>query len=129
MPGGMVFLRFNPDQHGLAPEGGLDGPAKNVELNHVAFEVANLDGVLRARAHLRAAGVPIDFEVRRRAGCQSAVEFCDPDNHRLDIYWGIDRVGSLGEPRPREQWKGAPSLEATIADLVEGQDATLWEKS
>lgn len=67
MPGGTVFLRFNPDQHGLALEGGSDGPAKNVELNHVAFEVAHLEEVLRARAHLHATGVQIDFEGRRRA--------------------------------------------------------------
>jgi catechol 2,3-dioxygenase-like lactoylglutathione lyase family enzyme len=129
MPGGMVFLRFSPDHHGLALVGGLDGPAQNVELNHVAFEVANLDEVLRARDHLAAAGVPIDFAGRRRAGCQFAVEFRDPDNHRLEIYWGIDQVGSPGVVRPRDQWKGAPSLEAAIADPVEGQDATVFDRS
>jgi catechol 2,3-dioxygenase-like lactoylglutathione lyase family enzyme len=129
MPGGMTFLRFNPDHHGLALVGGLEGAAKNIELNHVAFEVANLDEVIRARNHLRAAGVPIDFEGRRRAGCQFAVEFRDPDNHRLEIYWGIDQVGAPGVARPREQWKGAPSLEAAIADPVEGQDATVLDKS
>ena len=129
MPGGMTFLRFGPDHHGLALVGGLDGPARNVELNHVAFEVANLDEVLRARNHLRAAGVQIDFEGRRRAGCQFAVEFRDPDNHRLEIYWGIDQVGSPGQARPRDQWKGAPSLAAAIADPVEGQDATVLDKS
>ena len=74
MPGGMTFLRFGPDHHGLALVGGLEGPARNVELNHVAFEVANLDEVVQARNHLREAGVPIDFEGRRRAGCQFAVE-------------------------------------------------------
>ena len=129
MPGGMTFLRFSPDHHGLALVGGLDGPAQNIELNHVAFEVANLDEVLRARDHLRAAGVQIDFEGRRRAGCQFAVEFRDPDNHRLELYWGIDQVGSPGQSRPRDQWKGAPSLEAAIADPVEGQDATVFDKS
>ena len=125
MPGGMTFLRFGPDHHGLALVGGLEGPARNVELNHVAFEVANLDEVVQARNHLREAGVPIDFEGRRRAGCQFAVEFRDPDNHRLEIYWGMDQVGSPGEARPCEQWKGAQPLEAAIADPVEGQDATV----
>lgn len=129
MPGGMTFLRFSPDHHGLALVGGLDGPARNTELNHVAFEVANLDEVLRARDHLRKAGVQIDFDGRRRAGCQFAVEFRDPDNHRLEIYWGIDQVGIPGTARPADQWKGSPSLEAAIADPVEGQDATVQDQS
>jgi hypothetical protein len=74
---------------------------------------------------LRRHGVPIDFEGRRRAGCQIAVEFRDPDGHRLEIYWGIDQVGSDGRARPAAEWKGAPSLAQAIADPVRGQDTTL----
>jgi len=129
MPGGMVFLRFDPDHHGIALMGGLEGAAANSELHHIAFEVGSLDEVLRARDHLKAAGAQIDFDGRRRAGCQFAVEFRDPDNHRLEIYWGIDRIGSDGRARPAEEWKGAPTLEAAIADPVAGQDATVQDKS
>src|SRR5260370_30190208 len=82
-----------------------------------------------ARDHLRAHGVPIDFTGRRRAGCQIAVEFRDPDNHRLEIYWGLDQVGSNGVVRPPAEWKGAPSIEQAIADPVRGQDTTLHDKS
>jgi catechol 2,3-dioxygenase-like lactoylglutathione lyase family enzyme len=85
VPGGMVFLRCNTDHHGIALVGSTTGPAENIELNHIAFEVASLDDVVRARDHLRRHGVTIDFEGRRRAGCQLAVEFRDPDNHRLEI--------------------------------------------
>jgi catechol 2,3-dioxygenase len=125
MPGGMVFLRFNPDHHGLALVGSMKEAAPNVELNHVAFEVATLDEVLLAREHLRKHGVKIDFEGRRRAGVQIAVEFRDPDNHRLEIYWGVDQVGSDGHMRPPEEWKGAMSLKEALANPVRGQDATL----
>ena len=129
VPGGMVFLRCNADHHGVALVGSLDSAAENVELNHVAFEVASLDEVVRARDHLRRLGVTIDFEGRRRAGCQLAVEFRDPDNHRLEIYWGIDQIGSAGEARPAAEWKGAPSLAAAIADPVPGQDTSLYDAS
>ncbi len=129
MPGGMVFLRFNPDHHGIALVGALDGPAGAKELHHLAFEVGSLDEVLRARAHLKAAGAQIDFDGRRRAGCQFAVEFRDPDGHRLEIYWGIDRIGTEGRARPASEWKGAPSLETAIADPVVGQDATVQDTS
>jgi catechol 2,3-dioxygenase-like lactoylglutathione lyase family enzyme len=129
VPGGMVFLRCNPDHHGIALVGSTNAPAENVELNHIAFEVATLDEVVRVRDHLRRHGVTIDFEGRRRAGCQLAVEFRDPDNHRLEIYWGIDQIGSDGTVRPAAEWKGARNLEDALADPVRGQDTTLHDPS
>ena len=85
--------------------------------------------MVRAREHLRAHNVPIDFDGRRRAGVQIAVEFRDPDGHRLEIYWGIDQIGSDGRARPASEWKGAKSLEAAIADPVIGQDTSLADPS
>jgi catechol 2,3-dioxygenase len=129
VPGGMVFLRCNPDHHGIALVGSLKAASAGAELNHIAFEVGSLDDVVRARDHLRRHGVEIDFEGRRRAGCQLAVEFRDPDGHRLEIYWGIDQIGSGGEVRPAAEWKGARSLEAAVADPVRGQDTSLQDAS
>ena len=129
MPGGMVFMRFNADHHGIALVGTMDGPSPNFELNHIAFEVASLDEVVLARNHLKAHGVAVDFEGRRRAGVQIAVEFRDPDGHRLEIYWGLDRVGSDGYIRPAKEWKGAKTLRQAIADPVKGQDTTLKDSS
>ncbi len=129
MPGGMVFMRCNADHHGVALVGGLEPGRVNQDLNHMAFEVASLDEVIRARDHLRANGVPIDFEGRRRAGVQIAVEFRDPDGHRLEIYWGLDQVGSNGTVRPATEWKGAHSLAQAIAEPVNGQDTTLRDRS
>jgi catechol 2,3-dioxygenase-like lactoylglutathione lyase family enzyme len=106
VPGGMVFLRCNPDHHGIALVGSMTGEAPNVELNHIAFEVATLDEVIRARDYLCRYGVKIDFAGRRRAGCQLAVEFRDPDNHRLEIYWGIHQICSDGHVRPSTELKG-----------------------
>src|SRR6266702_987814 len=125
VPGGMAFLRCHPDHHGIALVGSMYAAAENVELNHIAFEVATLEEVMRARDHLRQHGIEIDFEGRRRAGCQLAVEFRDPDGHRLEIYWGIDQIGSDGRARPKQEWKGVRGLEAAIADPVKGQDTTL----
>lgn len=128
-PGGMVFMRCNSDHHGIALVGGGQDKAPNVELNHIAFEVPTLDDVIRARDHLRRHGAVIDFEGRRRAGCQIAVEFRDPDGHRLEIYWGLDQIGSDGMVRPANEWKGARSLDEAIADPVRGQDTTLQDRS
>jgi catechol 2,3-dioxygenase-like lactoylglutathione lyase family enzyme len=127
--GGMVFMRCNTDHHGIALVGSAGAPAGNTELNHIDFEVPSLDDVVRARDHLRRHGVEIDFEGRRRAGCQLAVEFRDPDGHRLEIYWGIDQIGSDGQVRPSAEWKGARSLEEAVADPVRGQDTSLRDPS
>jgi catechol 2,3-dioxygenase-like lactoylglutathione lyase family enzyme len=129
VPGGMAFLRCNPDHHGVALVGSRKGINENIELNHLAFEVATLDEVLRARDHLERHQVPIDFAGRRRAGCQIAVEFRDPDNHRLEIYWGIDQIGSDGVARPAAEWKGVRGIEEAIGDPVRGQDTTLHDPS
>ena len=125
MPGGMVFLRCNTDHHCLALVGAAEGHAGNKELHHVAFEVPTLAEVVHARDRLRAHNVKIDFDGRRRAGCQIAVEFRDPDNHSVEIYWGVDQVGSDGRVRPSNEWHGVKSLEEAIANPVPGQDTHL----
>lgn len=129
VPGGMVFLRFNPDHHGVALVGALPKEARNKELHHMAFAVGTLDEVFRARAHLEANNVPIKFHGRRRAGVQIAVEFPDPDGHMLEIYWGLDQVGSDGITRPPSEWKQAWTLENAIRNPVRGQTPIVHDKS
>ena len=129
VPGCMVFMRCANDHHGVALVGGAKGPSNSNELNHMAFEVAALDEVFRARDHLRAEGVKITYAGRRRAGCQVAVEFLDPDNHVLEIYWGIDQVGSDGRIRPPAEWREEMTLEGAVDNAPPGQDTTLADPS
>ena len=77
--------------------------------------------MFKARAWLRKHGVSIHFEGRRRAGCQLAVEFRDPDGNNLEIYWGLDQIGSEGVARPGSQWKPAQTVEGAVANPVAGQ--------
>ena len=129
VPGRMVFMRCANDHHGVALVGGAKGPGNSNELNHMAFEVATLDEVFRARDHLEAEGVKITYAGRRRAGCQVAVEFLDPDNHVLEIYWGIDQVGSEGRIRPPAEWREEMTLEGAVDNAPPGQDTTLADPS
>jgi catechol 2,3-dioxygenase len=128
VPGGMVFMRCGgaTDHHGVGFVGVPDGTeSQHIELNHMAFEVASIDEVVRAREHLKSHNVTIDFEGRRRAGCQVAVEFRDPDGHRLEIYWGLDQIGSDGRARAPEEWRQFFTLEDAIANPPPGQDTTV----
>ncbi len=129
MPGGMVFLRCNTDHHGVALVGAAPGSSESIEMHHLAFEVATLDEMLRVRQHLREHDAPIDFEGRRRAGRQIAVEFRDPDGHRLEIYWGLDQIGSDGTVCPPSDWRQAFSLEEAIDNPPPGQDTTVHDPS
>ena len=124
MPG-MVFMRCNNDHHGVALVGGATGEMKNIELHHMAFQVETIDEVLKARDYLKAQGVRIMFEGRRRAGCQVAVEFLDPDGHFLEIFWGLDQVGPDETARPPEEWREALTLEDALDNAPPGQDTTL----
>jgi catechol 2,3-dioxygenase-like lactoylglutathione lyase family enzyme len=120
VPGGMVFMRCNTDHHGVALVGGAS-KTDRTSLNHFAFEVGSPDEVFRARAWLRQHDVPIVFEGRRRAGCQLAVEFTDPDGNNLEIYWGLDQIGTDGRARPASEWRPAKTLEDAAANPVAGQ--------
>ena len=125
MKGGMAFLRFNNDHHGIGLVGSAKAESANKELHHLAFEVDTVAEVLRARDHLRRHKVQIDFEGRRRAGAQIAVEFRDPDNHVMEIFWGLDKVGAKEHARPPEEWREEFSLEDAIENPPPGQDEML----
>jgi len=129
MHGGMAFLRFNNDHHGIGLIGDATADAANKELHHLAFEVDTVDEVLKAREHLKKNKVKIEFDGRRRAGSQVAVEFRDPDNHMLEIFWGVDEVTKDASARPPEEWREEFSIEDAINNPPPGQDARKgWPK-
>ena len=129
MPNRMVFLRCNPDHHGIAIIGGANGPSAGDELHHVAYEVDTLDEVFRARDHLEKHGVALSFEGRRRAGQQIAVEFNDPDGHMVEICWCMDQIEPHDKSRPPEDWRAAATLEDAVRNPPPGQDVTLADPS
>jgi len=125
--GRMVFMRFNNDHHGIGLVGQAKGQSKHQELHHMAFEVSTIDEVLQAREWLEKKGVQVDFHGRRRAGCQVSVEFRDPDDHRIEIFWAMDQVAWDGRARPPEDWRPKLSLEEAVDDAPPGQDTSLKE--
>ena len=104
VPGGMVFMRCNPDHHGVALVGGMPGPSEKRELHHFAFEVDTLDEVFLARKRLREQAVPIVFEGRRR-------------------------VGADGRVRPKGEWREAHTLEDALENPPPGQSVQLNDPS
>jgi len=98
-------------------------------LHHLAFELATLDEVFRARDHLQQHGARIVYEGRRRAGCQVSVEFLDPDGHHLELFLGASTRSALTAaraPRPRK-WRQTATLEDAVRIAPSGQDTTLHD--
>ena len=129
MPGGMVFLRCNGDHHCLALVGDKGDSPNGKSLHHIAFELATIDEVFRARDHLKVHGAKITFEGRRRAGCQVSVEFLDPDGHHLELFWGVDQIGTDGRSRPEGEWRQTMTLEDAVRIAPTGQDTTLHDRA
>lgn len=123
--GGMAFLRFGEDHHDIALIGCGPGRSRKRELNHLAFAVATIDELFRARDHLERNGVKIDGEGRRRAGCQISIDFRDPDGHALELYWGVDRIPAGGVARPSSEWVQTRTLEDAVDRAPAGQDTTM----
>ena len=120
---GMVFFRCGADHHaiGLKP-----GKAKrrgtseeSMQVEHLAFEVENVDMLLKARDFMRENNIPITFEGRKGAGCNIGINFLDPDGYEFEIYCQMDQIDESGRLRPAEQFKRAKGLEAAIADPVQ----------
>lgn len=114
---GMVFLTACGDHHTIALVPSKAGEAatqpepSQLGLHHFAMEVATLDDLFEIRDFLREMNVPITFEGRRGAGCNTGVEFRDPDGYSVELYCGMDQVGASNRSRPADQWRRAGSLE------------------
>ena len=125
----LVVVDSSQHPVGIVTEGDIVRRVLAEEVPGGSYLRAILVSADSALDHLRRHDVSIDFHGRRRAGAQVAVEFRDPDNHVLEIYWCIDQVGSDGRSRPPEDWREALTIEDAIDDPPPGQDTTLHDPS
>jgi catechol 2,3-dioxygenase len=75
----MNFLGCNPDHHSVAL-----ARADGVSINHVAFEVPDLDSLMRGSARVRRAGTPLEWGIGRHGPGNNI--FAIPGN---PDYWGF----------------------------------------
>ncbi len=89
--GGNVLAFFElPNQ----PEMGKD-PNTPAWVQHIAFEVADLDALLAAKAHIEAQG--IDVVGPTFHGIFRSIYFFDPNGHRLELACNIGTVEQVAE--------------------------------
>jgi len=103
---GMVFFRCGADHHaiGLKPMGKGKKPQREMktglQMEHLAFEVDNVDVLLKAKEYFKKNNIPIVFEGRKGAGCNISINFLDPDGFEFEIYCEMDQIGPDGRLRP-----------------------------
>lgn len=121
---GMVFFRCAADHHaiGLRPMKPGKKPqrdmAGSLQVEHLAFEVENVEVLKKAKAWFKDNGIPIVFEGRKGAGCNISINFLDPDGYEFEIYCDMDQVGEDGRVRPASLFKPKNPLEEAISDPV-----------
>lgn len=105
----MDFLGCNADHHSIAV-----ARIGNTSLNHVAFEVADIDGVMRASGRLKQNGFAIEWGVGRHGpGSNVFSYFIDPNELAIEYTAEIQQVDDatyvVGTP---ERWARGSNLDA-----------------
>jgi len=85
---GLCFLRCNTDHHSIAL-GKDDGPT----LHHIAFEMPDLDSVMRGAGRMRDAGFPIEWGVGRHGpGNNVFAYFLGPEDFVIEYTAEVEQV-------------------------------------
>lgn len=120
---GMVFLRNASDHHTIALAQAREKElpkAGHVGFSHCALEVESVAQLFKIREFLRAKGVSIKYEGRKGPGCNTGVEFLDPDGFTIELYAAMDQIGWDGKSRPANEWRRAKTLEEAVENPVPG---------
>ena len=94
----LVFIRCNSDHHNIAFH-----PGAAATLHHIAFEMADIDSVMRGAGRMRDAGHPIEWGVGRHGpGNNVFAYFVGPDEFVIEYTAEVEQVDDnyrVGEPR------------------------------
>ena len=100
----MDFIRCNRDHHSIAFARGAGST-----LNHIAYEMPDLESVMRGAGRLRDAGYPIEWGVGRHGpGANVFAYFVAPDGMVVEYTGEVDQVGDDYPTGMPEDWTWPP---------------------
>ncbi len=98
------FLSCNSDHHSVVL-GFAGGPT----LNHIAFEVPDLDSVMRGAGRMRLDGRPIEWGPGRHGpGNNVFCYFLGPEDLPVELTAEMQQIDATHRPRTAEQWSWPP---------------------
>ena len=99
------FLRCNNDHHAI-----LLAKMTSPTLNHISFEMADLDSVMRGAGRLKDHGYPIEWGPGRHgAGQNIFCYFAGPEELPIEYTTDIEQVDDTYVPHGPEHWKWPPN--------------------
>jgi catechol 2,3-dioxygenase len=94
----------NPDHHTI-----VLAPAKDATLNHIAFEMPDLDSVMRGAGRMRDNGYPIEWGVGRHGpGNNVFAYFAGPEEIPIEYTAEMLQVDDSYVPRGPDDWRYPP---------------------
>jgi catechol 2,3-dioxygenase len=101
----MDFIRCCADHHSIALARG-QGPC----LNHMAYEVANVDGLMRGAGRMKANGFPVEWGVGRHGPGDNVFSyFVEPNGFVVEYTTEIEQVDEATYmARDAEYWRNFP---------------------
>jgi catechol 2,3-dioxygenase len=98
------FLRCNSDHHSL-----VIGFNNDATLNHIAFEMAGVDAVMRGAGRMRDAGYPVEWGPGRHGpGNNVFCYFCGPEEMPLEYTAEMQQVDASYRTGTPADWKWPP---------------------
>jgi len=96
----LTFLRCNADHHSIAFH-----PGAAATLHHVAFEMPDLDAVMRGAGRLRLRGHPVEWGIGRHGpGDNVFAYFIGPEDFVIEYTAEVQQVDESYRPRAPEAW-------------------------
>lgn len=100
----MTFIRCNHDHHSIAFV-----QAKASSLHHIAFEMPEIDSVMRGAGRMKDAGFPIEWGVGRHGpGNNVFAYFVSPDEMCIEYTADVEQVDDSYVSHGPEYWKWPP---------------------
>ncbi len=126
LPGGAVFLRCQrrPSRHRAVP-GHRGTPSTDAACTMSRSRSSTLDEVVRVPSTCASTTCRSTSTAAAAPGCSLPSSSATPTATGWRSTGASTRSAATIRSVPPEEWKGATSLEAAIADPVKGQDTTL----
>jgi catechol 2,3-dioxygenase len=100
----LTFVRCNSDHHSVAFH-----PGERASLHHIAFEMADIDSVMRGAGRMRDAGYPIEWGLGRHGpGNNVFAYFVGPDDFVIEYTAEIQQVTDATPVRTPADWVYPP---------------------
>ena len=100
----LTFIRCNSDHHSIAFH-----PGERPSLHHIAFEMADIDSVMRGAGRMRDAGRPIEWGPGRHGpGNNVFAYFVGPDDFVIEYTAQIEQVDDNSPVRTPKDWAYPP---------------------